>query len=110
MNHWVLLICAITTEICGTTLLKYSNGFTHVMPSIGAIASFAVSFYLVSLVFRVLPIGITYAIWSGTGIVLTAIIGWLSFGQKPDFPALIGMVMIIGGVVVIQLFSQSAHG
>ena len=109
-NHWILLACAIAAEVCGTTLLKYSNGFTRIAPTLGALAAFAVAFYLVSLVFRTLPVGITYAIWSGAGIVLTALIGWAFWGQKPDLPALAGMAMIIGGVAVIQLFSRSTVG
>lgn len=58
-------------------------------------------------VFLVLPVGIVYAIWSGVGIVVTALIGWLVFGQKPDVPALLGMGLVVAGVVVINLFSQS---
>ena len=108
MNHWLLLTLSIAAEICGTTLLKYSDGFSKLWPSVGALAAFAAAFYGVSLVFRVLPVGITYAVWSGAGIVLTALIGWLAFGQKPDLPAFIGMAMIVGGVVVINLFSRSS--
>lgn len=107
MNHWLLLACAIAAEVCGTTLLKYSDGFTRTAPTIGALAAFTLAFYLVSLVFRVLPVGITYAVWSGVGIVLTAFIGWIFLGQKPDLPALLGMAMIVGGVVVINLFSRT---
>ncbi|MDK4679531.1 SMR family transporter [Kingella negevensis] len=109
MNHWILLAIAIAAEICGTMLLKYSDGFTKLTPTLGAIAAYSVAFYLVSLVFRVLPVGITYAIWSGVGIVITALIAWIFMGQKPDLPAIIGMAMIIGGVVVINLFSQSSN-
>lgn len=110
MNHWVLLAVSIAAEVLGTTLLKYSDGFTRPGPTLGALTAYAFAFYLVSLVFRTLPVGVVYAIWSGVGIVLTGLIGLFVFGQKPDLPALIGMAMIIGGVLVINLFSGStAH-
>lgn len=109
MNHWILLVIAIAAEICGTTLLKQSDGFSKLYPTVGAMLAFGMAFYLVSLVFRVLPVGIVYAIWSGVGIVATALIGWLIFGQKPDLAATLGMAMIVGGVVVINLFSKTGH-
>lgn len=109
MNHWILLAISIVAEIFGTTMLKQSDGFTKLAPTLAALCAFALAFYLVSLVFRVLPVGIVYAIWSGVGIVATALIGWLIFGQKPDLPAILGIAMIIGGVVVINLFSKSGH-
>lgn len=109
MNHWILLAISIAAEIFGTTMLKQSNGFTKLAPTLAAMGAFMVAFYLVSLVFRVLPVGIVYAIWSGVGIVATALIGWLIFGQKPDLPAILGMGLIIAGVIVINLFSKTGH-
>lgn len=109
MNHWILLAISIACEIFGTTMLKNSDGFTKIAPTLAAMCAFAVAFYLVSLVFRVLPVGIVYAIWSGVGIVATALIGWAVFGQKPDLAAILGMAMIVGGVVVINLFSKTGH-
>ena len=109
MNHWILLAIAIIAEIFGTTMLKQSEGFSQWLPSVLALCAFCVAFYLVSRVFQVLPVGIVYAIWSGAGIVLTALIGWVAFDQKPDIPALIGMMMIVAGVVVINVFSQLEH-
>ncbi|QIM62843.1 multidrug transporter [Pasteurellaceae bacterium Orientalotternb1] len=108
MTPWVLLFIAIIAEICGTTALKYSDGFTKPLPTIAALAAFGIAFYLVSIVFRTLPVGIVYAIWSGVGIVLTAVIAYFAFGQKPDFAGFIGMTMIVGGVLVINLFSKTA--
>ena len=107
LNNWILLFIAIIAEIFGTTMLKQSNGFTLPIPTLCAMSAFTVAFYLVSRVFLVLPVGIVYAIWSGVGIVVTALIGWLVFGQKPDMPALLGMGLIVAGAVVINLFSQS---
>ncbi|OOF71280.1 DMT family transporter [Rodentibacter caecimuris] len=110
MNAWILLAISICCEIIGTTGLKYSDGFTKPLPTILALCFFGIAFYLVSIVFRTLPVGIVYAVWSGVGIVLTALVAFLIFGQKPDLAGVIGMAMIIGGVVVINLFSSpSAH-
>lgn len=109
MNYWVLLGISIAAEIFGTTMLKHSDGFTKPAPTLAALCAFGVAFYLVSLVFRVLPVGIVYAIWSGVGIVATTLIAWLVFGQKPDLAAIVGMSMIVGGVIVINVFSKTGH-
>ncbi|MGY4674345.1 DMT family transporter [Ursidibacter arcticus] len=107
MNAWVLLFISICAEICGTTALKHSDGFTKPLPTILALNAFLIAFYLVSIVFKTLPVGLVYAIWSGTGIVLTAVIAYFAFGQKPDLAGFIGMAMIIAGVLVINLFSKN---
>lgn len=109
MNHWVLLGLSIAAEIAGTTLLKYSNGFSKPLPTLGAVLAFCAAFYWISKVFQVLPVGIVYAVWSGVGIVATALIGWAVFNQKPDAAAVLGMAMIVGGVLVINLFSRAGH-
>ncbi len=72
------------------------------------VLAYGIGFYLLSLTLRYMPVGVMYAIWSGLGIVLIAIIGWLAFAQRLDLPAVIGMGMIVGGIVVIQVFSSTA--
>ncbi|QBQ64162.1 multidrug efflux SMR transporter [Actinobacillus indolicus] len=110
MNAWILLCISIFAEVCGTTALKYSDGFTKPLPTFCAIVAFGIAFYLVSIVFRTLPVGLVYAVWSGAGIVLTALIAFIFFGQRPDFFGLLGMTMILGGVLIINLLSKtSAH-
>lgn len=106
--HYIYLILAIATETIGTTALQASQQFTRLWPSIICFAAYAISFYLLALTLKVLPVGIMYAIWSGLGIVLIAIIGYFIFGQKLDAPAVIGMTMIVAGIVVINLFSKTA--
>ena len=69
--------------------------------------AYALSFYLMALTLRVMPVGIVYAIWSGLGIVMIAAIGFVVFGQKLDLPALVGMALIVGGIVVINLYSNT---
>nr|WP_317984041.1 multidrug efflux SMR transporter [Affinibrenneria salicis] len=105
----VYLAVAIVMEVIATTCLKASDGFTRWLPGGITIVCYALSFWCLSITMRTLPIGIIYAIWSGVGIVLIGIIGWLVYGQKLDLPALIGLGMIIGGVVVVNVFSSSVN-
>lgn len=106
--HWIYLAIAIVAEVIGTSALKASDGFTKLYPSLVVIVGYGVSFYCLSLTLRTIPIGIAYAIWSGVGIVLISLIGWLAFNQKLDLPALLGISLIAAGVAVLNLFSKSA--
>ncbi|MEO0485120.1 MAG: multidrug efflux SMR transporter [Pseudomonadota bacterium] len=101
------LIAAIAFEVVGTSALKASEQFTKVWPASLTVAAYAVSFVLLSFSLRTIPVGIAYAIWSAFGIVLIAGIGLVVFGQKLDLAAVIGLSMIVGGVVVIHVFSNS---
>ncbi len=105
--HWFFLVLAIAAETVGTSALKASDGFTRLSPSILTAVAYAVSFYLLAQVLKVVPVGIAYAIWSGLGIVMIALIGWMVFGQKLDAPALLGLGLIIAGILVMQLFSNT---
>ncbi len=105
---YIFMFIAIVAETIGTTALQASQQFTRTVPSIIVVVSYAVSFYLLSFVLRHIPVGITYAIWSGLGIVSIAAIGYLAFGQKLDIPALIGMGFILTGILIVHLFSNSA--
>lgn len=104
---WGLLSLAIVTEVIATTALKSSNGFTKLTPSIIVIIGYVISFYMLSITLKSLPMGITYAIWSGVGIVLISLIGWFYFKQQLDIASLIGMALIVAGVIVINVFSSS---
>ena len=107
MNHWLALAIAIVAEVIGTTALKASNEFTRLAPSLIVVAGYGTAFYFMSISMRVLPVGIMYAIWSGMGIVLVSIIGWVVYRQALDVPAMIGMGLIIAGAIVINVFSKS---
>ena len=107
MNHWLALAIAICGEVIATTALKASNEFTRLVPSIFVVIGYGTAFYFMAISMRVLPVGILYAIWSGMGIVLVSVIGWLVYKQTLDFPSMLGMVLIIAGVIVINLFSKS---
>lgn len=104
---YLYLAIAILAEVVGTGALKASAEFTKLYPSLLVVAGYCVAFYFMTLVLRTIPIGITYAVWSGVGIVLIAIVGALLYKQIPDIPAIIGMGLIISGVVVIHVFSKT---
>lgn len=105
---YVYLLVAILSEVIASTALRATKGFTQLVPSLITVVGYAVSFYALSQTLNAFKLGIVYAIWSGIGMVLITILGWLIYGQKMDWPALIGIGLIIAGVVIIQLFSQQA--
>tara|TARA_Y100000996_G_C22368345_1_gene579956 strand:- start:283 stop:612 length:330 start_codon:yes stop_codon:yes gene_type:complete len=105
--HWFYLILAIFAETLGTTFLKISNGFSHILPSFLSIIFFCISLVLLSFVLRHISIGIVYAIWSGMGIVLVTLVGYVFFKQNLDLPAFIGILLIISGVIIIFLLSNT---
>lgn len=102
------LALAIAAEVIGTSALKAAEGFTRPWPSVVVVVGYGLAFFLLSLVLRSLPVGIAYAIWAGLGIVLVTVAGVVVYGETPDLPAVAGIAMIVGGVVVIQLFSKVA--
>ena len=104
---YVALITAITLEVIGTSFLQRSEQFTRLWPTLLMGLAYAASFYFLSLVLRTMPLGIAYAIWSGLGIVLVSLIGLVIFGQRLDLAAIIGLSLIIAGVIVVNLFSNS---
>ena len=106
--HYVYLLLAVAAETIGTTALQASQQFSKLLPSVIVVLAYAVSFYLLALTLKVMPVGVMYAIWSGLGIVFIAVIAWIIFGQKLDAPAIIGMSMIVAGIIVINLFSNTA--
>jgi len=105
---YVYLAIAIVAEVVGTSALKSAAGFTRLVPSLVVVAGYGTAFFFLSLVLRTIPIGVAYAIWSGAGVALIALIGWLLYRQSLDAGALAGIALIVAGVVVIQLFSRSA--
>lgn len=107
MKSWLFLYTAIIAEVIGTSALKASEGFTRLWPSLVVVVGYGVSFYMLALTLRAIPIGIAYAVWSGVGIVLISVVAWLLFGQKLDVPAILGITLIVAGVVVLHLFSKS---
>ncbi|WP_334107207.1 DMT family transporter [Methylobacillus sp.] len=107
MQNWLFLTIAIVSEVVATSALKACDGFTRLGASIIVVIGYVVAFYFLSLALKVIPVGIAYAIWSGLGIILVSLIALVIYGQKLDFPAMVGMGLIIAGVLVINLLSKS---
>ena len=110
MSSQLALLIAILAEVAATSALKASDGFSRVLPSIIVVAGYGSAFFFLSLALKTIPMGVAYAIWSGVGIVLVSLAGLLVYNQKLDFPALVGMALIIAGVVVLQTMSGSSSG
>jgi small multidrug resistance pump len=108
MIAYLYLAIAIFAEVIATTALRAADGFTVLVPSAISIAGYIVAFYFLSLTLRGMPVGIAYAIWSGVGIILVSLAGWVIYRQLLDLPALIGMGLIMSGVIVINVFSKTA--
>lgn len=104
---YVYLLIAIITEVAATSALKASEEFTRFTPSLIVIIGYGISFYCLTQVLKFLPVGITYAIWSGAGIILVTLVGIVMYREIPDWPAVVGMGLIIAGVVVINIFSKA---
>ncbi|MGE7776642.1 DMT family transporter [Chitinophaga caseinilytica] len=106
---YVLLAVAIVSEVIATSALKASEGFSRTGPSLIVIAGYGIAFYCLSLTLKSIPVGIAYAIWSGLGIVLVSAAGWILYKQKLDAGAIIGMLLIVAGVIVVNVFSKSTE-
>ena len=107
MKTYLILFLAIVFETVATSFLKHSEQFTKLVPSVLTVLGYAAAFYCLSVVLKSIPVGIAYAIWSGVGIILIALIGFFVFKQNLDLAAVIGLALIIAGVVVINVFSNS---
>lgn len=108
MHKWIILGIAIISEVAATSALKSSEGFTRLWPSLIVVAGYSSAFYFLSLTLKAIPVGVAYAIWSGAGTALVALLAWIFMGQKLDIPALIGILLIVSGVIVLNLFSKTA--
>ena len=110
MNSKTLLILffAILSEVMATTALKYSSGFTKPIPSVVVAVGYGISFYLLSIALKSLPIGITYAIWSGVGLVFTVIVGMTLWKETMDWARVIGILLILAGIILLNVFSKTA--
>lgn len=108
MNAYTYLAIAICAEVIATASMKAVKGLSTPLPLLLMVCGYGVAFWMLTLVVRSIPVGIAYAIWSGLGIVLISVAALVIYGQKLDVPAMVGMAMIVGGVVVIQVFSNTA--
>lgn len=104
---YVYLSIAIVAEVVATSALKAADGFSKLGPSVVVVLGYSLAFYVLSFVFRAIPMGVAYAIWSGVGIALISLAGAVIYRQSLDAPAIIGIAMIVGGVAVINLYSKA---
>ena len=109
-SPWLLLLLAISAEVVGTSCLKLSEGFSRPGPTIVVLTAYGISMTLMSRVVQVLPIGLTYALWSGIGIVAIVLIGMVAFDHMPSPAQLIGMGLITAGVVIVNLSGSMKNG
>ncbi|CAG7599536.1 Multidrug resistance protein EbrA [Paenibacillus solanacearum] len=103
VRGYIALSLAVVFEICGTTMLKMSEGFTHLLPSAGAVIGFGLAFYSLSRSLRTVPLSLAYAIWSGVGTVLTALIGVAIWDEAFGVYTMIGIAAIVGGVILLNV-------
>lgn len=107
MLKWLLLFVAILAEVIATSLLKSTEGFTRLWPSVIVVVCYEIAFLLLALSMKRIPVGIVYAVWSGVGVALITLVAWLFMGQTLDAAGLAGVGLIVGGVVVINAFSKT---
>nr|WP_281616279.1 multidrug efflux SMR transporter [Flammeovirga sp. SubArs3] len=107
--HWLYLFIAIISEIIATSTLKASEGFTKLIPSVITVIGYGISFYFLSLAVKGIPIGITYALWSGIGIICITTIGYFFYKEPLNWPTIIGIAFIITGVVIVNLSNHTSH-
>jgi small multidrug resistance pump len=105
--QWIYLTVAIVSEVIATSALKAVHGFTRPLPSLLVVVGYASAFCFLSLTLRTIPLGVSYAIWSGVGIALISLIGWLIYNQSLDSAGLVGIALIVAGVVVLNVFSKA---
>lgn len=106
---YLYLSLAILFEVMGSGFLKASDGFSKVIPTVITLVAYLICFFFFSLALRQLPLGLAYAVWGGVGIVLTAMISVIIFKQQLDWPAIIGIALIVAGVFVLNFFSKTAN-
>ncbi len=106
---YLMLSIAIVSEVLATTAMKQSDGFTRPLWTALTVVGYLIAFFFLAQTLKTIPTGVAYAIWSGVGIVLISAAAWIFQGQKLDFPAMAGMGLIIAGVVVMTVFSKTAH-
>lgn len=106
---YLYLLIAVIAEVIATSALNASKGFTQLIPSTITCIGYLIAIYFLALTMKSIPMGITYALWSGAGIVLISTIGWLVFKQHLDSAAMIGLAFILVGIVIINVFSNSTH-
>ncbi|MFD5224125.1 DMT family transporter [Microbacterium sp. NPDC058342] len=108
--QWIMLAIAICLEVFATSMLKLSEGFTRLWPTVAVIVGYAVSFYLLAQVVKVTPVSITYAIWAAAGTLLVVGVGVIAYHERLTMLQILGVVLTIAGVLLLNLGGASHHG
>jgi small multidrug resistance pump len=106
---WMLLLLAITAEVVGTSCLKLSDGMSRPLPTLVVLSAYGTAMLLLAKVVQTIPLGLSYALWSGIGIVAITVVGVVAYRQIPSGGQLLGMALITAGVVIANL-SGKGHG
>lgn len=104
---YLYLFLAIAAEVVATSALKLSDEFTRFWPSMTVVVAYGIAFYFLAMVLKIMPVGVAYAIWSGVGITLITLMGYVVFQQSLDWAAILGMCLIVSGVVIMNVFSKT---
>lgn len=111
MKGYILLLFSISFEVLGTSMLKLSDGFTNLWPSMILLVSFAISFTLMGFVLKTIPLSIAYSVWAGLGTVATGLIGVFVYGEVLSTVNSIGLIVIVLGVIVMNVGkTNTVHG
>lgn len=105
--QWAYLAIAIVSEVVATSAVKSSDNFTHLVPSILVVVGYGIAFWFLSLTLKTIPLGVTYAIWSGAGVAIVSVVGVIVYKQMLDVPAVLGIALIVSGVIVLNSFSRT---
>lgn len=103
MNAYFVLALSIVSEVFGSSMLKATNGFKRILPTIGVIIGYGIAFYALSLSLKTIPLGVAYAIWAGLGTALTALVGIIIYKESFNSKTLYGLILIIGGVILLNI-------
>jgi len=106
---YLYLMIAIIAEVIATSALKASDGFSQWLPSTITVIVYLIAIYFLALTMKTIPVGITYALWSGAGIILISCVGWIFYKQHLDTAALIGLSFMVIGIIIINVFSKSTE-
>lgn len=106
LSAWLLVAASVVAEVIGTVALKYSDGFSRLVPSGTAAACYALAIWLMAVAMRQLDMGITYAVWAASGTAATALVGIAFFGEQAGIIKMLGLVFVVGGVVMLNLGGQ----
>lgn len=103
MNHWILLTIAVIAEVAGSASMRLSEGFTRWVPVVAVCVLYLIAFWLEALVMRTLGLAVTYSVWAGAGMALSAVVGVFYFNESANLMKMGGIAIITIGVIVVAL-------